>query len=545
MAEMLKKNEIYPVEITGYSAEGMGVTRIDGQVVFVAGALNGEKAEVRILKVLKTQAYAKIEHLLAPSPHRIKPDCPYDRKCGGCVLRHMDYEEELHFKRQKVHDALTRLGGAQVDELPIHGAGEITSYRNKALFPVAEVDSRADAGFFRARSHDVVPVERCLIQSENADLARAAVVQWMRRWNIAPYDEGTFEGLVRHIYVRSAFGTGQILVCIVVNGKKVPHERELVEILREKVPGLTTVVLNENTRPGNAVLGTEFRTLWGPGVIEDTLCGLRFRLSPRSFYQVNRTQAEKLYLLAAERAALTKKDILLDLYCGTGTITLVMARFCGQAVGVEIIPAAIDDARENARENGIENVRFFCADAGDAAARLLSEGLRPSVIVVDPPRKGLAEDVVHTIAEMAPERVVYVSCDPATLGRDVRRFAEEGYTLRTADAVDLFPRTEHVETVVLLVRKTPDAYVRIKMDMGDFDLTKSETKATYEEIKAYILDKYGVKVSSLYIAQVKEKIGIKERENYNKPKNADAKQPLCPKDKEQFIIEALNYFRMI
>ena len=447
---MLRKNEIYPVTVAGYSAEGMGVARIDGQVVFIAGALDGEALEVRILKVLKQQAYAKIERIVTPSPHRVTPDCPYSKKCGGCALRHMDYAEELRFKARKVCDALTRLGGAALESVPILGAEETAHYRNKALFPVASVDGQAEAGFFRARSHELIPVERCLLQTPEADAARAAVVAWMRQYRIAPYDEATHRGYVRHVYVRSAFGTGEKLVCLVVNGPKLPKEEKLVDAIRAAVPDVTGIVLNENTRPGNAVLGAAFRTLWGSDTVDDTLCGLRFRLSPRSFYQVNREQARRLYELAIGQAALTENDTVLDLYCGTGTITLAMARHCGSAIGVEIIPAAIDDAGENARRNGIENARFFCADASEAAQKLAEEGVRPTVVTVDPPRKGLTPEVIEAIGRMGPERVVYVSCDPGTLGRDVARFREIGYTLRTAHAVDLFPRTAHVESVVLL-----------------------------------------------------------------------------------------------
>ena len=449
---MLKKNEIYPAEITGCSAEGLGVCRIDGQVVFVAGAIPGEKAQVKIVKVLKQLSYGILAELTLPSPHRITPDCPYNKKCGGCVFRHMDYEEELSVKAARIRDALTRIGGADAGEIRVLGAEKTESYRNKALFPVAEVAGQADAGFYRARSHEVIPVERCLLQKSHADRARAAVVAWMREYHIAPYDELAHKGLVRHVYVRSAFGTGQVMVCIVVNGAKVPHERELVAFVREAVPECTTVVLGENTRKGNAVLGENFRTLWGEGTIDDTLCHLTFRLSPRSFYQVNHDQAERLYALAAEKAALTKKDTVLDLYCGTGTITLALAGQAGQAIGVELIPAAIRDAEENAARNGIENARFFCADAGQAALRLAAEGVKPTVIVVDPPRKGLSSDVIEAIDQMSPQRLVYVSCDPGTLARDVKILTERGFTLESADGVDLFPRCAHVETVVLLSR---------------------------------------------------------------------------------------------
>jgi len=459
---MLKKNDVYTAIITGYTAQGLGVCRIDGQVVFVHGALEGEEVRVRILKVLKQEAYGKIEELLQPSPHRITPDCPYDRFCGGCATRHMDYTEECRFKASRVRDALNRIGGQDLKDVPILGAETTENYRNKAIFPVGSVDDAPNAGFYRARSHELIPVEQCRIQSPAADRARAAVVAWLRK-----YDETSHKGLVRHLYVRNAEATGQVLVCLVVNGTALPREKELVEALQEAVPGLHTVVLNENTRKGNAILGDSFRTLWGEGVIEDVLCGLRFRLSPRSFYQVNRRQAERLYDLAISRAQLTKDDTVLDLYCGTGTITLCLARACGTAIGVEIIPAAIEDAKKNAEENGITNARFFCADAGEAAVQLAQEGVKPDVIVVDPPRKGISQDVIDAMAQMSPRRIVYVSCDPGTLARDVKLLEEIGYHLQSADAVDLFPRCAHVESVVCLSREKTDDYVRISVHTKD------------------------------------------------------------------------------
>lgn len=449
---MLKKNEIYPVKITGYTAEGLGVCRIDGQVVFVHGALDGEEADVKILKVGKSEAYGKIEKLKTASPHRIAPDCPYDKFCGGCALRHMTYDEELRLKSRRVRDALSRIGGVDPGEVAILGAETTEHYRNKAIFPVAAVDGQPDAGFYRARTHALIPVDTCRIQSPHADAARAAVVAWMRKFGVSAYDEATLTGLVRHIFVRSAFGTDETMVCLIINGKKLPHEDELVQALQEAVPNLKTVLLCENTRPGNAILGNFFRTLCGEGTIDDTLCGLTFRLSPRSFYQVNRAQAQRLYDLAISKAELTKDDTVLDLYCGTGTITLCMARACGKAIGVEIIEAAIADAKENALRNGIKNAEFFCADASAAAKKLAQDGVHPDVVTVDPPRKGLSPDVIEAIDQMSPRRVVYISCDPATLARDVKRFSEVGYVLKSAHAADLFPRCAHVECCVLLCR---------------------------------------------------------------------------------------------
>lgn len=450
---MLKKNECYEAEITGYTSEGLGVARIEEMAVFVPKAVEGERCRVRILKVGRSVAYGKIEKILRPSPHRVEPKCPYAGLCGGCAFQHMDYGEECRLKARRVEDALTRIGGLRLGSVPLLPAETTEGYRNKAQYPVAAREGRPEAGFFRQRSHQLIPVERCLIQSPEADAIRKAVVSWMRKYNVPAYDEGAHTGLVRHIYVRSGFRTGQILACIVANGERLPRERALVETLRAAVPGLTTVLLCIHKKPGNAVLGDHFRTLWGPGYIEDELCSLRFRLSPRSFYQVNRDQAERLYEKAIALAGLDGTKTVLDLYCGTGTITLAMARQAGSAIGVEVIEAAVRDAEENAARNGIGNARFFCADAGEAAQRLAREGTRPDVIVVDPPRKGVSPAVIDAMVQMAPERIVYVSCDPATLSRDLRLLEERGYRVKSAEAVDLFPRCAHVETVALVTKE--------------------------------------------------------------------------------------------
>ena len=446
------KNQEYTVAIEGYSGEGAGVARIDGFVVFVSGALRGEVCRILILKVLKSAAFAKVLEVLAPSPHRIAPDCPYFPRCGGCTYRHMDYAEELALKRRRVQDNLARIGGSEVEVEEILGAAETRRYRNKAQFPVAMGKTGIEAGFFEKGTHNVVPVEHCRIQPACAEQARSAVLRYARRWSVPAYDETAHTGLLRHIYVRHAEATEQVLVCLVVNGERLPQEDALVDTLRKAVPGLRSVVLNTNTRRGNAVLGETMRTLWGDDAIEDILCGLRFRISPRSFYQVNRTQAERLYGKALPAAGLTGTETVLDLYCGTGTITLCLARQAKRAVGVELVEAAIRDAQENARRNGIGNAEFFCADAGQAAQRLCAAGETPDVIVVDPPRKGLSADVIEAMVRMAPQRIVYVSCDPATLARDVRSLTQQGYALTHAEAVDLFPRCAHVETVCRLER---------------------------------------------------------------------------------------------
>ena len=449
---MLTTSAIYTAEITDYTADGMGIAHVEGCAVFIPNAIFGEQYRIRIVHAGKNKAIGKIEEILVRSPHRINRDCPWAKVCGGCDFRHMDYQEEQRLKAQRVRDTLTRLGGWTPEVLPLHGAENTQGYRNKALFPVAMVHGKAEAGFFRARTHTLIPISRCLLQNDPANRARETVVDYLRQYRVSVYDEVAHTGLVRHIYVRTAEVTGEVMVCLIVNGKKLPREKELCKMLQETVPGLKSVLLGINEKKGNSVMGDAFRTLWGADAIEDVLCGLRFRLSPRSFYQVNHAQAQVLYEKAARLAALTPEDTVLDLYCGTGTITLHLARQAKEAIGVELVDAAIEDAKKNALRNGIENARFFCADAGQAAARLLEEGVRPDVVVVDPPRKGLAPDVVQTIAQMGPKRVVYVSCDVATLARDIARFKELGYEPKEAECVDLFPRCSHVETVCLLSR---------------------------------------------------------------------------------------------
>ena len=537
----LAKNQEHIVAIEGYGEGGMGVARIDGRVVFVHGALRGETCRVLILKTLKSVAFAKVLEVIEPSGARVESDCPYFPRCGGCTYRHMSYEEELRLKKQRVQDNLARIGGSAVVVEEILGAADTLRYRNKAQYPVSK-DGRV--GFYRARTHEVIECEQCLLVKSEADAAAEALREYMRRCRVAGYDEKTGHGLVRHLYVRSN-AAGESLICVLVNGDKLPQEETLVALLRGACPKCTGIVLGTNTKKGNVILGDRYRTLWGDDRLEDTLCGKRFLLSVPSFYQVNRTQAERLYAKAIEFADLTGQETVLDLYCGAGTITLALSDHAKKVLGAEIVPEAIDDARENAVRNEVKNVEFFCGDASDVAKKLAQEHLRPDVITVDPPRKGLAADVVESIAEMQPERVVYVSCDSATMARDVKRFAELGYTATRAAAVDMFPRADHIETICLLSKLNAKQHIEINLDMDELDLTDAEKKATYQEIKDYVLEHSGLKVSSLYIAQVKQKCGIIERENYNKPKSEDAKQPQCPPDKEKAIKEALTHFGMI
>ena len=448
---MLTKNQIYEAVVTDYTAEGQGVAHIEGCAVFIPNAIAGEKYKVRIELARKTWAAGKIVEILEKSPHRVNRECPVAKLCGGCDFWHMDYEEEARLKADRVKNCLNRIGGENLEVVPILSAPTCRGYRNKAQYPVAEKKGRAYAGFFRAGTHDVVENDRCLILPAETDRVKAAVMDYVNQFRVSAYDETAHRGLLRHIYVRRGAVSGQILVCLVVNGRSIPKAHELVARLK-KIPGFTTLVLSVNTKKGNAVLGDEFITLHGPGFIEDTLCGLTFRLSPRSFYQVNHHQAQRLYEAAISQAEITKNDTVLDLYCGVGTITLAMASAAGKVIGVEVIPQAVEDARDNAKRNGIENAEFFCGDAGKAALDLEAKGVIPDVVIVDPPRKGLNADTIEALAKMSPRRIVYVSCDPATLGRDIALLKEKGYRVKNAMAADLFPRCAHVESIVCLAR---------------------------------------------------------------------------------------------
>ncbi len=449
---MLEKGKLYEAVISDYTAEGQGIAKIEGCAVFIPNAVRGERCLVKIETAKKNWAAGKITEILEKSPHRVNRECPVAKLCGGCSFWHMDYAEECRLKADRVKQALNRIGGESIADLSILSTPSLTGYRNKAVYPVGSKNGKAYAGFFRAGTHKIVENGGCLILFPQADMVKDAVISFLNRRRIPAYDEATHTGLVRHIFVRRGWVSGELLVCLTVNGRGLPHSGELIEMLKE-IPGFQTLVLSVNTKEGNSVLGDSEILLYGPGYIADTLCGLTFRLSAKSFYQVNHPQAERLYEAAIHQAGITKEDLVLDLYCGVGTITLCMAKQAKKVIGVEVVEAAVRDARENARRNGIENAEFFCGDAGKAALELEKQGIRPDVIVVDPPRKGLNADTVEALHRMAPPKIVYVSCDPATLARDIALLKEKGYRLASAQAADLFPRCAHVETVVLLDQK--------------------------------------------------------------------------------------------
>lgn len=449
----LKKNQIFQVNIEAYSSEGHGVARVEGRAVFVPRTIVGERWEIVLLKVTNTAVYAKGTRLLVPSPARRDSLCPWYVKCGGCDLWHMSYEEELRFKLCRVNDALAHIGRQSLRAGEIIGSEAVTRYRNKGIFAVAEVDGSPAAGFFRERSHELIPVTSCLIQDELSERAAAAVVDFMAKNAVPAYDEASGQGAIRHVFCRRARQTEDAVVCIVSARGLGGKTAALVEALRRAVPELTGIVLNLNKSRGNTVLSGDFYTLWGRPELRDRLCGSMFSIAPRAFFQINPPQAEKLYQKALEYAAPGPDALVFDLYCGAGTISLCLARQAGFVIGAEIVPEAVENAKDNAAANGVTNVEFLCADAGEAARILASRGLRPEVVVVDPPRKGMSEDAIAALASMEPKRLVYVSCDPGTLSRDILRLNAYGYSLRAATAVDMFPRTRHVETIVLLQRE--------------------------------------------------------------------------------------------
>lgn len=543
----MKKNDIIRLTITSATAEGSGVGKTaDNMAVFVPMSAIGDELSVRIVKVKKTYAFGKIEEIITPSESRISPDCPFFSKCGGCVWRHISYENELEVKAQKVRDAVERIGGIQTVFQPIMGSENINRYRNKAQLPLGRAkDGSLLMGFYAFHSHRIIDCGDCALQPEVFRTVMEVTRSFVKKTGADIYDEATGKGRLRHLYIRLGEVTDELMVCYVVNGNGLKQEDLLIKMLREALPNLKTVVFNSNREKTNVILGQKNRIAYGSGVISDVLCGLRFKISPFSFWQVNRSQAERLYEKAREYANLKGDEVLLDLYCGTGTIGLSMARDCGKLIGVEIIEDAVRDAEENAASNGITNARFICADAPEAAEQLRNEGVRPDVVILDPPRKGCGEALVKTIRKMAPHRVVYVSCDPATLARDLKYFDENGYRTEEVTPCDMFPRTAHVETVVLLSRKMPDDKIEVELDLDELDITSAESKATYQEIKDYVLKEYGFKVPTLYISQVKRQCGIIERENYNHSRKENPHVPQCPKDKEAAIRAALEHFGML
>ena len=542
-----RKNDLVTLEIEDCGIDGEGIGKADGFTVFVKDAVIGDTVTAKIIKAKKNYGYGRLMEVLKPSPYRVEPKCEFARQCGGCQLQALSYDQQLVFKTNKVKGHLERIGGfTDIPMEPIIGMDELFHYRNKAQFPVGRnKEGKIVTGFYAGRTHNIIENRDCALGvAENKEVLDR-VIAHMEKYGIEPYNEATGKGLVRHVLIRYGYFTKEVMVCLILNGNKLPKEEQLVKSLCE-IPGMTSITINVNKKHSNVILGEEIRLLWGQEYITDRIGDISYQISPLSFYQVNPMQTQKLYAKALEYADLHGQETVWDLYCGIGTISLFLAQKAKFVRGVEIVPAAIENAKENAKLNGLENTEFFVGKAEEVLPREYKKnGVYADVIVVDPPRKGCDETLLETMIEMNPERIVYVSCDSATLARDLKYLCERGYELRKVCPVDQFGMTVHVETVCLLSKLNVKHHIEVEITMDELDLTAAESKATYDEIKAYVLEKFGFKVSQLYIAQIKRKCGIIERKNYNQSKKEDAKVPKCPPEKEAAIMDALKHFQMI
>ncbi len=564
MKSEFKKDDCVTLHIEDIGTGGEGIGKADGFTFFVKDAIVGDVIEAKIMKLKKNYGYARLMKVLTPSKDRVEPKCPVARQCGGCQIQEMRYEAQLAFKQKMVQNNLERIGGLSDFEMyPVIGMETPYAYRNKAQFPVGEdKDGNIVIGFYAGRTHHIVEQTDCCIGApENGEVLRK-VKAYMQKNQIRPYNEEHHSGIVRHILIRTGYHTKEIMVCLIVNAAKascLKNAEQLTESLRE-MDGMTSVMVNFNTEKTNVILGKKSEVLWGQPYIEDFIGDVKYQISPQSFFQVNPMQTEKLYAKALEYAGLTGNETVWDLYCGIGTISLFLAKNARKVYGVEIVPQAIEDARNNAKRNGIDNAEFFVGKAEEVVPAFYEKALKqaqdseagksihPDVVVVDPPRKGCEEILLETIVKMQPQRIVYVSCDSATLARDLKFLSANGYAVKKVQPVDQFGHSVHVETVVLLsqLKQKPDDYINVTIELDDMDITSAETKATYDEIKKYVAEHNdGMKVSNLYISQIKRKCGIEVGKNYNLPKNEDSRQPQCPEDKERAIVEALEHFKMI
>ncbi len=565
-----KKNDILTVTIGDIGNDGEGIGKIDGFTLFVKDAVIGDVVLVKIMKAKKHYAYARLEKVLTPSPFRVKPPCAFHRQCGGCQIQAMSYERQMQFKEDKIKGNLIHIGKFEeslIDRImePVVGMEEAFHYRNKAQFPVGtDKEGNPIVGFYAGRTHTIIENKDCLLGvSENKEILET-ILGYMKREKVRAYKEETGEGLIRHILIRTGFSSKQIMVCIVINGGRMtngrflPQEDTLLADLK-KIKNMTSISVCINRERTNVIMGKEVYTLWGEDRITDSICiregedfrrtgkEIFFKVSPLSFYQVNPIQTEKLYSIALDYAGLTGEETVWDLYCGIGTISLFLAQKAKKVYGVEIVPQAIRDAKENAANNGIKNVEFFVGKAEEVLPdKYEKEGEYADVIVVDPPRKGCDAVCLETMLRMKPERIVYVSCDSATLARDLRVLCDGGYELVRGRGVDQFGQTVHVETIVLLSKGEVDSKkIRVEFSLEDMDMSEFQDGATYPQIKEYVLEHTGLKVSNLYISQIKRKCGIEVGKNYNLPKAEDSRQPQCPPEKEKAIREAFKYFGMI
>ena len=554
----MNKNDIVTVEITDIGVSGEGIGHVDGYTLFIKDAVIGDVVEAKVMKAKKNYGYARLMKVITSSEYRVEPKCAFARRCGGCQIQEMSYDRQLVFKDQKIRGNLERIGGFTKDQIdtvmqPVVGMEHPFGYRNKAQFPFGtDKEGNPITGFYAGRTHDIIANTDCALGVEQNKEILEIILQYMRENKIKSYDEKTGKGLIRHALIRYGFKTKEIMVCLVVNGKKLPKAERLIEKLIQ-IEGMTSITISPNTRRDNVIMGDSYEILWGQGYITDYIGNVKYQISPLSFYQVNPVQTEKLYGLALEYADLKGDETVWDLYCGIGTISLFLAQKAKQVYGVEIVPQAIDDAKENAKINEIDNAEFFVGKAEEVLPEYYAEYEREhngetahaDVIFVYPPRKGCDETLLETIVKMQPEKVVYVSCDSATLARDLKYLCANGYEITVCRGVDQFPQSVHVETVVLLSRKTPDDTIEVDLDLDELDITSAESKATYQEIKDYVLKEFGLKVSTLYISQIKRKCGIEVGEHYNISQKENQKVPQCPKEKEDAIRAALEHFAMI
>jgi len=555
----MNKNDIVTVEITDIGVSGEGIGHVDGYTLFIKDAVIGDVVEAKVMKAKKNYGYARLMKVITPSEYRVEPKCAFARRCGGCQIQEMSYDRQLVFKDQKIRGNLERIGGFTKDQIdtvmqPVVGMEHPFGYRNKAQFPFGtDKEGNPITGFYAGRTHDIIANTDCALGVEQNKEILEIILQYMRENKIKSYDEKTGKGLIRHALIRYGFKTKEIMVCLVINGKKLPKAERLIEKLIQ-IEGMTSITISPNTRRDNVIMGDSYEILWGQGYITDYIGNVKYQISPLSFYQVNPVQTEKLYGLALEYADLKGDETVWDLYCGIGTISLFLAQKAKQVYGVEIVPQAIDDAKENAKINAIDNAEFFVGKAEEVLPEYYAEYEREhngetahaDVIVVDPPRKGCDETLLETIVKMQPEKVVYVSCDSATLARDLKYLCANGYEIRMCRGVDQFPQSVHVETVVLLSKGEVDSKkIRVEFSLEDMDMSEFQDGATYPQIKEYVLEHTGLKVSNLYISQIKRKCGIGVGKNYNLPKSEDSRQPQCPPEKEKAIREAFKYFGMI
>ena len=555
-----RKNDLVTLEIEDCGIDGEGIGKADGFTVFVKDAVIGDTVTAKIIKAKKNYGYGRLMEVLKPSPYRVEPKCAFARQCGGCQLQALSYDQQLVFKTNKVKGHLERIGGfTDIPMEPIIGMDELFHYRNKAQFPVGRnKEGKIVTGFYAGRTHNIIENRDCALGvAENKEVLDR-VIAHMEKYGIEPYNEATGKGLVRHILIRYGYFTKEVMVCLILNGNKISKENVLVESLRE-IPGMTSITVNVNKKRSNVILGEEIRLLWGQEYITDKIGDISYQISPLSFYQVNPRQTQKLYAKALEYADLHGEETVWDLYCGIGTISLFLAQKAKFVRGVEIVPAAIENAKENAKLNGLENTEFFVGKAEEVLPREYKKnGVYADVIVVDPPRKGCDETLLETMVEMNPERIVYVSCDSATLARDLKYLCERGYELKEVCPVDQFGQTVHVETVVLLSHKKPDGHINVKVEFGEgegkvpldniakrAESYKPKERVTYKMIKEYIEAKYGFKVHTAYIAEVKRDLGLPM---YDAPNAAEElKQPRKhpTPEKVEAIKDALRYFEII